>query len=196
MGLRADRRRTHPPRRRGHHRAGRPGAGARPASATSPRTASATACCSRHRCGRTRCSATRPSRRTPGGPGSTAPGPGPRTARDRRRVRRAHAEHRRHRAGAVGRQPAEAHHRPGAAWPSPTVLVAAHPTRGVDVGAQAAIWDQLRAARAAGLATVLHLGRPRGADRPVRHAARDLPRPHRRPTRPGDHHPRGARRCT
>jgi simple sugar transport system ATP-binding protein len=37
----------------------------------------------------------------------------------------------------------------------PVVLVAAHPTRGVDVGAQAAIWDQLREARRAGLATVL-----------------------------------------
>ena len=35
------------------------------------------------------------------------------------------------------------------------VLIAAHPTRGVDVGAQAAIWDQLRAARSAGLATLL-----------------------------------------
>src|SRR3546814_12378753 len=41
----------------------------------------------------------------------------------------------------------------------PKVLVAAHPTRGVDVGAQAAIWDQLRDARAAGLATLLELGR-------------------------------------
>jgi len=38
---------------------------------------------------------------------------------------------------------------------SPRVLVAAHPTRGVDVGAQAAIWDQIRAARAAGLAVLL-----------------------------------------
>jgi simple sugar transport system ATP-binding protein len=37
----------------------------------------------------------------------------------------------------------------------PKVLIAAHPTRGVDVGAQAAIWDQLRAARAAGLAMLL-----------------------------------------
>src|SRR3546814_15724535 len=37
----------------------------------------------------------------------------------------------------------------------PKVLVAAHPTRGVDVGAQAAIWDQLRDASAAGLATLL-----------------------------------------
>jgi general nucleoside transport system ATP-binding protein len=37
----------------------------------------------------------------------------------------------------------------------PSVLVAAHPTRGVDVGAQAAIWDRLRRARSAGLATLL-----------------------------------------
>jgi general nucleoside transport system ATP-binding protein len=37
----------------------------------------------------------------------------------------------------------------------PTVLIASHPTRGIDVGAQAAVWDQLRAARAAGLATLL-----------------------------------------
>jgi general nucleoside transport system ATP-binding protein len=37
----------------------------------------------------------------------------------------------------------------------PAVLVAAHPTRGVDVGAQAVIWDILRDARAAGLATLL-----------------------------------------
>ncbi len=37
----------------------------------------------------------------------------------------------------------------------PSAMIAAHPTRGVDVGAQAAIWDQLRDARAAGLATLL-----------------------------------------
>ncbi len=37
----------------------------------------------------------------------------------------------------------------------PTVLIAGHPTRGVDVGAQAAIWDHLREARGAGLATLL-----------------------------------------
>jgi general nucleoside transport system ATP-binding protein len=36
-----------------------------------------------------------------------------------------------------------------------TVLIASHPTRGVDVGAQAAIWDHLRDARAAGLAVLL-----------------------------------------
>jgi simple sugar transport system ATP-binding protein len=37
----------------------------------------------------------------------------------------------------------------------PKLLVAAHPTRGVDVGAQAVIWDILSDARAAGLGTVL-----------------------------------------
>jgi general nucleoside transport system ATP-binding protein len=38
---------------------------------------------------------------------------------------------------------------------SPRLLLAAHPTRGVDVGAQAAIWDHLRRARAQGLAVLL-----------------------------------------
>ncbi|PKW12694.1 ABC transporter ATP-binding protein [Saccharopolyspora spinosa] len=37
----------------------------------------------------------------------------------------------------------------------PALLIAAHPTRGVDVGAQAGIWGQLRAARSAGLAVLL-----------------------------------------
>jgi general nucleoside transport system ATP-binding protein len=37
----------------------------------------------------------------------------------------------------------------------PAVLIAAHPTRGVDVGAQAAIWDLLREARRKGLAVLL-----------------------------------------
>ena len=35
------------------------------------------------------------------------------------------------------------------------VLLANHPTRGVDVGAQAAVWEHLRTARAEGLATLL-----------------------------------------
>jgi ABC-type uncharacterized transport system ATPase subunit len=38
---------------------------------------------------------------------------------------------------------------------SPVLLIAAHPTRGVDVGAQAAIWEHLRTARAGGLAVLL-----------------------------------------
>ncbi|QGK71386.1 ATP-binding cassette domain-containing protein [Allosaccharopolyspora coralli] len=37
----------------------------------------------------------------------------------------------------------------------PVLLVAAHPTRGVDVGAQAGIWESLRVARAEGLAVLL-----------------------------------------
>jgi general nucleoside transport system ATP-binding protein len=38
---------------------------------------------------------------------------------------------------------------------SPVLLIASHPTRGVDVGAQAGIWEELRTARAAGLAVLL-----------------------------------------
>ena len=38
---------------------------------------------------------------------------------------------------------------------APRVLVAAHPTRGVDVGAQAAIWDHIKDARREGLAVLL-----------------------------------------
>jgi len=38
---------------------------------------------------------------------------------------------------------------------SPRVLVAAHPTRGVDVGAQAAIWDLIKAARREGMGVLL-----------------------------------------
>ena len=37
----------------------------------------------------------------------------------------------------------------------PKVLIAAQPTRGIDVGAQAAVWEQIRQARAAGLALLL-----------------------------------------
>ncbi|PIE32674.1 MAG: heme ABC transporter ATP-binding protein [Ilumatobacter coccineus] len=37
----------------------------------------------------------------------------------------------------------------------PTVLIAAHPTRGIDVGAQADVWNDIRAARRLGLATLL-----------------------------------------
>ncbi|EIE97557.1 ABC transporter ATP-binding protein [Saccharomonospora glauca] len=37
----------------------------------------------------------------------------------------------------------------------PVLLIASHPTRGVDVGAQALIWDRIRAARREGLAVLL-----------------------------------------
>jgi len=38
---------------------------------------------------------------------------------------------------------------------NPGVLVAAHPTRGIDVGAQAAVWDEIRRARDNGMAVLL-----------------------------------------
>jgi len=38
---------------------------------------------------------------------------------------------------------------------NPKVLIASHPTRGIDVGAQATVWNDIREARANGLATVL-----------------------------------------
>jgi ABC-type uncharacterized transport system ATPase subunit len=38
---------------------------------------------------------------------------------------------------------------------SPEVLIAAHPTRGVDIGAQSAVWAELTTARDRGLATLL-----------------------------------------
>jgi simple sugar transport system ATP-binding protein len=38
---------------------------------------------------------------------------------------------------------------------NPVLLIAAHPTRGVDVGAQAAIWDHIKRARREGLAVLL-----------------------------------------
>ena len=55
---------------------------------------------------------------------------------------------------------------------TPRLLLAAHPTRGVDVGAQAAIWEQIRHACADGPRGAADLRRPRGADRPLRHPAR------------------------
>ena len=38
---------------------------------------------------------------------------------------------------------------------NPRLLVAGHPTRGIDVGAQASVWQSIRDARASGLATLL-----------------------------------------
>ena len=139
----------------GHHRAGAPASGARPASATSPRTGTGTGCCWRPRCGRTGSSATRPQPPNARGPLID-------------------------RAGAAGRHPSGSSREYDVRTPGidvaasalsggnqqklivgremsgdPRLLIAAHPTRGVDVGAQAAIWDQLRAARAAGLAVLL-----------------------------------------
>ena len=38
---------------------------------------------------------------------------------------------------------------------APTILVAAHPTRGIDVGAQAAVWESLREAKRQGKGLLL-----------------------------------------
>ena len=74
---------------------------------------------------------------------------------DRRRVRRPHARHRHHRAASlsggnqqkliVGREMSG----------DPVALMLPHPTRGVDVGAQAAIWDSSGRSPATGLAVLL-----------------------------------------
>ena len=50
----------------------------------------------------------------------------------------------------------------------PRVLIAAHPTRGVDVGAQATIWDELRQARDRGAGHAVDLRGSRRDPGPVR----------------------------
>ena len=148
-------------------RARRPASAARPASATSPRTGTATGCCSTRRCGRTACSATRPARRASSTASSTSAPPAttPSGSSSEYDVRtpgpdvlaRALSGGNQQKL-IVGREMSS----------DPILLIAAHPTRGVDVGAQAAIWAHIKdgpAQRARGAAD---LGRPRRADRPVR----------------------------
>ncbi len=98
-----------------------------------PRTATARACCSTPRSGRTGCSATRPRRPTPRACSSTARRPRRHRA-DHARVRRP-GPGPRHLAVALSVATAEAHRRPRDER-RPRLLIAAHPTRGVDVGAQ------------------------------------------------------------
>ena len=68
----------------------------------------------------------------------------------------------------------------------PVLLIASHPTRGVDVGAQAAIWDHIKRRPPRRPGGAADLRRPRRADRPLRpdrgHPARRAGR--RRSTRP------------
>ena len=75
---------------------------------------------------------------------------------------------------------------------SPKLLIAAHPTRGVDVGAQAQIWDQIREARREGLAVLLisaDLDELIGLSDTLRVMYRG---PSGRRRRPRHDHPRGA----
>ena len=186
--------RGHHPRRRGHLRLGRPGdprgrdrlhpRGPAPARAAARRAAVGEPHPrppdrgAQRRCGRPRSTPARQGRHRA----------------DRRGVRRPHAVDRRHRRLAVRRQPAEAHRRPRDERTSPKVLLAAHPTRGVDVGAQAAIWDHIKRARRAGLAVLLISADLEELDRPVRHHQGDPARVAGGRLRPRHGDPRGARR--
>ena len=76
----------------------------------------------------------------------------------------------------------------------PVLLIAAHPTRGVDVGAQAAIWEHIKRARREGLGGAADLCRPRRADRPLRPDRGDPARRAGRRVRPAGRHPAGPRR--
>ena len=134
--------------------AGAPASGARPGSATSPRTAIATACCSTPRCGRTASSATRPGHPASSGPlidgaaPATTPSASSRSTTSARPgidvLARALSGGNQQKL-IVGREMSG----------DPLLLIAAHPTRGVDVGAQAAIWDHIQTARRVGLAVPL-----------------------------------------
>ena len=75
----------------------------------------------------------------------------------------------------------------------PKVLIAAHPTRGIDVGAQADDLGRPAPGPRRGLARPPRLRRPRGADRAVRHPRRLPPGPPGRHARSGDGHPGRAR---
>ena len=110
----------------------------------------------------------------------------------RRAVRRTHARHRHHGAGALGGQPAEVHRRSrDERRPGPARRLAPDPRRrrrrpGADLGPH-----QERPARRAGGA--VDQRRPRRADRPLRHHPGAAARPARGPVRPADGDTAGAR---
>ena len=126
-----------PDGRRRHQPLVHPAAPRGRASATSPRTASATACCSTRRCGRTASSATRPGPRRSRASGSTASG----ARADSERIVeqydvRTPGIDTTARALSGGNQQKFIVGREMSG--DPVLLIASHPTRGVDVGAQAA----------------------------------------------------------
>ena len=110
----------------------------------------------------------------------------------RRAVRRTHARHRHHGAGALGGQPAEVHRRSrDERRPGPARRLAPDPRRrrrrpGADLGPH-----QERPARRAGGA--VDQRRPRRADRSLRHHPGAAARPARGPGRPADGDTAGAR---
>jgi simple sugar transport system ATP-binding protein len=122
---------------------------ARPGSPTSPRTGTGRACCSPARSGRTGCSATRPRAAVQvGWIRRRARAPGHRRGSWRRTTSAPRAPTTLAARLSGGNQQKLIVGREMEA--EPRVLIAAHPTRGVDVGAQAAIWDRIRQARATG----------------------------------------------
>ena len=148
-----------------------PGPAARPASGTSPRTGTGTACCWRPRSGRTGSWATSPRRRTPRASGSTRPPPGRTPCGSSRSTTSAPPASSPAASLSGGNQQKliigrEMSHKP-------KLLIAAHPTRGVDVGAQAPIWEHIRP-RSARPGRAADLGRPGRADRPVGRHPGDL----------------------
>ena len=132
----------------------RPGSAARPASATSPRTGTGTGCCSTPRCGRTACSVTRAGRPSAKGPLIDKRGARADTERIIKEYDvRTPGPNVLARALSGGNQQKLIVGREMSG--EPILLIAAHPTRGVDVGAQAAIWGHIKTARRNGLAVLL-----------------------------------------
>ena len=126
---------------------------ARPASATSRRTGSATGCSWTPRCGRTASWATRPGRRRSRVTGSTSG-----AREDSERIVeeydvRTPGIDTTARALSGGNQQKFIVGREMSG--DPILLIASHPTRGVDVGAQAQIWGHIKKARKEGLAVLL-----------------------------------------
>ena len=126
----------------------------RPGSATSPRTGTATACSSRRPCGRTASSVTRPSAPNVKGlliDAAAAKADTERIVKDYDVrtpsifVTAGSLSGGNQQKLIIGREMSH----------KPKVLIAAHPTRGVDVGAQSSIWDHIREARREGLAVLL-----------------------------------------
>ena len=154
MGMRPEATGTVAARRRRHLRSSRPCTAARAASATSPRTGTGTGCCSTRRCGRTACSATRPGSRSAKF-GLILRG---QARKDTQRIIeqydvRTPGPNVLARALSGGNQQKLIVGREMSG--DPILLIAAHPTRGVDVGAQGAIWEHIKNARREGLGVLL-----------------------------------------
>ena len=132
----------------------RPASGASKASDTSPRIDSTTGSCSRPRSGRTRCSGTRHRSPTPAAFSIDKSGARAQTEQivDDYDVRTPGVDVAAY-ALSGGNQQKLVVGREMLA--QPRLLIASHPTRGIDVGAQAAVWDSIRQARSAGLAVLL-----------------------------------------